>query len=195
VKTQSIEHLFRENNGYLTRAQVPDRKSYEQLRAMVESGRAERIKNGVYFMEGMSTRSELVSLNRIVTGGVICMYSAWFHYGLTVQIPQSFHIAIEKSRKVTLPAYPFIELYYWKREYQEIGITNVNIEGSSVEMYDVHRCVCDAVKFRTKVGTETFSEIIKAYLKRKDRNLTKLIEYARAMRVERILKTYLEVQL
>ena len=62
-------------------------------------------------------------------------------------------------------------------------------------MYDIHKCVCDAVKFRTKIGTETFAEILNTYVKRNDRNLKKLVEYARSMRVESILKTYLEVQL
>lgn len=193
--SQSITSLFKKNNGYLTRSQLPDRNSYEEIRVLIKMGKVERIRNGLYFMEGMSSRSELVNLKNIVTDGVLCLYSAWFHYELTVQIPQAFHVAIEKSRKVTLPEYPFVELYYWQRNYLELGVTQVRIDGADVDMYDIHKSVCDAVKFRAKIGTETFAEILRNYLKRKDRNLKKLIDYARAMRVENILKTYLEVQL
>ncbi len=195
MKSQSIASLFKKNNGYLTRSQLPDRNTYEEIRKLIKAGKVARVKNGLYFMEGMSSRSELINLENIVPGGVLCLYSAWFHYELTVQIPQGFHLAIEKSRKVTLPEYPFIELYYWQRNYLELGITQVKIDGTDVKMYDIHKSVCDAVKFRTKIGTETFAEILKNYLKRKERNLTKLIDYAKAMRVENILKTYLEVQL
>lgn len=195
MKTQSVKSLFKENNGYLTRSQLPDRNTYEEVRGLIKSGKVERVKNGLYFMEGMSSRSELVNVQSIVTDGVLCLYSAWFHYGLTVQIPQAFHVAIEKSRKVTLPEYPFIELYYWQRNVWELGVSQVKIDGAEVKMYDLHKSVCDAVKFRGKIGTETFAEILKNYLKRKDRNLMQLMRYARMMRVENVLKTYLEVQL
>lgn len=195
MKSKSIVSFFKDNNGYLTRSQLKDRKLYEQLLEMIKSGKAERLKNGLYFMDGISTRSEMTNLESLVPGGVICMYSAWFYYDLTVQIPQGLNVAIEKSRKVKLPAYPFIELYYWQKEYQELGVTEIKIEGIDVKIYDVHKSVCDAVKFRTKIGTETFAEILKTYIRRKDRNLTKLMEYARMMRVESVLKTYLEIQL
>lgn len=195
MKSKSIVSFFKDNNGYLTRSQLKDRKLYEQLLEMIKSGKAERLKNGLYFMDGISTRSEMTNLESLVPGGVICMYSAWFYYDLTVQIPQGLNVAIEKSRKVKLPAYPFIELYYWQKEYQELGVTEIKIEGIDVKIYDVHKSVCDAVKFRTKIGTETFAEILKIYIRRKDRNLTKLMEYARMMRVESVLKTYLEIQL
>ena len=41
----------------------------------------------------------------------------------------------------------------------------------------------DAVKFRNKIGIDISSEILKNYLVRPDRNLTKLNEYAKKMRV------------
>lgn len=195
MKTQNITSLFKKNNGYLTKSQIPDRNTYEEIRNLIKFGKVERVKNGLYFMEGMSSRSELVNLKNIVNDGVICLYSAWFYYNLTVQIPQEIHVAIEKSRKVNLPTYPFIKLYYWQKNYLKLGVTQINIDGEVVNMYDIHKSVCDAIKFRTKIGTETFAEILNNYLKRKDRNLTALISYARAMRVENVLRTYLEVQL
>ncbi len=76
-----------------------------------------------------------------------------------------------------------------------MGITTKIINGFTVKIYDVEKSVCDAVKYRTKIGMETTSEILKTYLKRKDRNLTKLIEYAKKMRIEKVLKAYLEIQL
>ena len=137
----------------------------------------------------------MIDVEKIVPGGVLCLYSAWSHYGLTVQVPNAFNIAIEKNRKITLPDYPPIELYYWKQEYYEMGFTAQTIGGYKVKIYDLEKSVCDAVKYRTKIGMETTSEILKTYLKRNDRNLTILLDYAKKMRIEKILKTYLEVQL
>ena len=69
------------------------------------------------------------------------------------------------------------------------------IDGFNIRLYDVERCVCDAVKFRNKVGMDVCSEIINNYLERPDRNLSKLMDYARRLRVGKIIEQYLQVKL
>lgn len=195
MKTKNLISLFKDHNGYLTKGQLPNRALYDKLRKMIEDGKVERLKNGVYFMQEAAEHPEQIDISLVVPGGVLCLYSSWAHYELTVQIPQAYHIAIEKSRKITLPEYPPIQLYYWQQEYHKMGITQIKMADYLVNMYDIHKSVCDAVKFRNKIGMETMSEILKNYLKRKDRNLTSLMDYAKKMRVANIMKTYLEVQL
>jgi len=162
---------------------------------MVKSGEIERIKPGVYHYISNSSNSIMIDIEKIVSDGVLCMYSAWLYYNLSVQIPQCFHIAIEKSRKVVLPDYPPIKLYFWKLEYYMLGIDTQKIDGYSVRIYDLEKTVCDAVKFRNKIGMETTAEIIKNYLIRTERNFTKLMKYAKIMRIEKIMRTYIEIQL
>ena len=69
------------------------------------------------------------------------------------------------------------------------------MEGFTFHIYDIERCVCDAVKFRNKVGMDVCSEIINNYLERSDRNISKLMDYARLLRVANILEKYLQVKL
>ena len=71
----------------------------------------------------------------------------------------------------------------------------MNIDGYNIRIYDVERGVCDAVKFRNKIGMDVCSEIISNYLERPDRNLTKLMDYARRLRVGNILEQYLQIKL
>ena len=190
-----LQVLFNQNKGYLTRKQLSDKSTYNQLLKLVDTGVVERIKRGVYYYESASIDNTMIDVEKIVPDGVLCLYSAWAYYELTVQIPQSFNIAIEKNRKILLPDYPPITLYYWKREYHELGVTKQKISGYTVKIYDLEKSVCDAIKYRTKIGMDVASEILKTYLKRKDRNLTKLLEYAKKVRIEKILRTYLDMQL
>lgn len=69
------------------------------------------------------------------------------------------------------------------------------IDGFRINIYDIERCVCDAIKFRNKVGMDVCSEIINNYLERPERNISKLMDYARALRVASIIEKYLEVKL
>jgi hypothetical protein len=126
---------------------------------------------------------------------VLCLFSTWLHYDLSVSIPHSFNIAIERGRKVKLPDYPPIQLYHWTKDYYDLGITTEKIYNYTVKIYDIEKSVCDAVKFRNKIGIDVTAEVLKNYLLRQDRNLTQLVNYARKMRIEKILKTYLEVEL
>jgi predicted transcriptional regulator of viral defense system len=190
-----LQALFKKNKGYLTRKQLPDKSTYKYLLKLVNEGIVERVKQGVYYYGNAAFDNTMIDIEKIVPNGVLCLYSAWAYYELSVQIPQSFNIAIEKSRKVLLPDYPLISLYYWKREYQELGVTKQKIGAYIIKIYDLEKSVCDAVRYRTKIGIDVTSEILKNYLKRKDRNLSKLMGYAKQMRIEKTLKTYLEIGL
>jgi predicted transcriptional regulator of viral defense system len=192
---RKIQLLFSKNKGYLTRKQLPDKSAYNHLLKLVDEGIVERVKRGVYYYGNTASDNTMIDIEKIVPNGVLCLYSAWAYYGLSVQIPQSFNIAIEKNRKISLPAYPPITLYYWKREYQELGVVRRKAGAYTVKVYDLEKSVCDAVKYRTKTGMEVTAEILKNYLKREDRNLSKLMDYAKKMRMEKTLKTYLEIGL
>lgn len=71
----------------------------------------------------------------------------------------------------------------------------MKIDGFNIRVYDVERSVCDAVKFRNKVGMDVCSEIINNYLERPNRNLSRVMDYARILRVGTILEQYLQVKL
>ena len=88
-----------------------------------------------------------------------------------------------------------MEIHYYTDKVLNVGVSQMTIDGFSVNVYDVERCVCDAVKFRNKVGMDVCSEIINNYLERPERNISRLMDYARALRVSAILEKYLEVKL
>ena len=68
------------------------------------------------------------------------------------------------------------------------------LEGYNIRIYDIDRCVCDAIKFRNKIGMDVCSEIIDNYLVRPERNISKLLDYARQLRVDTILENYLQIK-
>ncbi len=153
-----------------------------------------RIRKGVY-AETSALANNMIDVERIVPRGVLCLYSAFSHHGLSTQVPSSTCIAIDARRKVRLPDYPIIDLYYWKKEYLEFGIMQKEISGYDVLITDLERTVCDAVKYRNKIGLDVCGEVIDSYLKKDNRNISLLHEYAQILRVKNILTTYLETRL
>lgn len=178
---------IKSQGGYIRAKDLKDnRPMYDQLLSEVAKGNVVRLRNGIYALPDEMAKT-MVDVETIVPGGILCMYSAWAYYELTTKLPPEICIAIEKKRKVTLPAYPPISLYYWSQTTFELGVVQQEIDGYKVKIYDLEKSVCDAVKFRNKIGIDISSEILKNYLKRPDKNLTRLNEYAKRMRVANIM--------
>ena len=182
------------SRSYISVKDIAKRVAYYKVLQAARDGILTRIKRGVYATDD-HLASLMLDVSKVVPDGVLCLYSAWSHYQLTTQIPQEYCIAIKRGRKITLPDYPPIILYHWSDIPFKLGITETEIEGFKVKIYDIEKCVCDAVKYRNKIGIDVCTEIIKEYMKRKDRNISKLMKYAAQLRVATTLGTYLQMEL
>lgn len=178
-------------NGFVYTKELSNREK-RQLQTAVHKNEAIRLKNGVY-ADIDALANTMVDISKIVPNGVLCLWSAWFVYNLTTQIPNAHYIAIERTRKITLPDYPEIQLIYQSSKLLEIGTTEKNIQGFNIPIFDLERCVCDAIKYRNKVGIDVMAEILQTYLKRPDKNISLLMNYAAKLRIRNTLHQYLEV--
>ena len=186
-----ILNIIKESGGYISRQEISDEATYAQLLREVDKGNVIRLKSGVYTLPEELAKP-MVDIDRIVPNGVLCLYSAWYVYGLTTQIPVEHCVAVEKSRKVVLPDYPPIKIWFWSEKEYTIGIVEREIEGHRCKIYDVEKSVCDAIRMRNKIGMDVCSEIVRNYMKCEDRDLNKLSEYAKALRVGTVLHNIIQ---
>jgi len=194
MNRKTVIDALQQQGGFITTGEVKSRGEYEQLRRATEDGTLMRLRNGVY-VEFSALANNMIDVERIIPHGVLCIYSAFAHYKLSTQVPSATCIAIEAKRKVRLPDFPPIDLYFWKKENLKFGIISKRISGYDVLITDMERTVCDAVKYRNKIGLDVCGEVIDNYLKKENRNISLLHEYAQKLRVEKILTIYLETRL
>ena len=190
-----IETLLR-NGGFITSSQAKGlgRGFYYKLLNAATEGSVDMIRRGVYALPEMLA-NPMADIDTLVPQGILCMYSAWAHYGLTDEIPNAFNVAVHRTRKVVVPVFPPIELYYWAGNQLELGIARERIDGYDVNIYDMEKSVCDAVRFRNKIGTDVCTGIIREYLKKKESDVTRLLEYSKKLRVYTTIKNYLAIQI
>lgn len=190
----AIIDMLQKQGGFITTGEVKSRGEYEQLRRATEEGTLMRIRKGVY-VEMSALANNMIDVERIVPHGILCLYSAFAYYGLSTQVPSATCIAIEAKRKVRLPEYPPVDLYFWKKENLEFGVIQKEISGYTMLVTDMERTVCDAVKYRNKIGLDVCGEVIDCYLKKENRNISLLHKYAQRLRIKNILTKYLETRL
>lgn len=178
-----IEYIAN-NGGFISSADAKKASLYNQLLYETRTGRIVRVRRGVYAInDGLA--KQMIDVETLVPGGVLCLYSAWSFHELTTQMPQAYNIAVERSRRITLPDFPPIELSFMSQKAYELGVKEFVVDGFKVKIYDLEKSVCDAIKYRNKIGLDVSSEIFKSYLSRKDRDITLLYEYASQLRVEK----------
>ena len=190
----SISDTIASQGGIITTDSMTGQAEYKRVLRAVGRGELIRLRHGVYAVPE-ATLSTMIDIDKVVPGGIVCLYSAWMHHQLSTQVPPAFCIAIESKRKIKVPTAVPVNLYYWKSENLQFGIERRNISGYDVLITDIERSVCDAVKYRNKIGLDLCAEIIRSYLARNNRNLSRLMDYARRLRVANVLNNYLEISL
>jgi predicted transcriptional regulator of viral defense system len=188
-----IQGVFSQQQGIATAQALRDQGiNYYQLNQLIQKGSVRKLKRGLYKWTETDSH-ELSDVARMVPNGVFCLHSAAFFHGLTTFIPHEHTLAIPDKSKVALPPYPAIKLFYWDEQPYNIGIQDMPLDGGILKVYSPEKTVCDMIRFRRRVGTDTVKEVLRAYLNRPDRNISQLLKLAQTLKTESTLRTYLEV--
>jgi len=194
-KNTDIHHIFKSSGGVLTaRELTAEGVSRYAIKRLLNSGDIEKIKRGIYKLH-TSDASEFAEVIKIVPKGIICLYSSALIHELSTFIPSEYYLAIPKKSKVRLPEYPPIHLHYWEGNQYDIGVKEMTKDGTSIALYDAEKTVCDFIKFRHKTGLDITKEVLRNYLNSSERNIDKLIKYARELRLYTIVDQYLKILL
>ena len=184
------------NQKYYTTSELKNMGySYYKIGQMEENGQLHRINRTTY--ENLSYKgdeNDFINAAAYVPDGVICLMSAARYYELTNFLPDVIDVAIDRKKKVsTLPDWPEIKIFYFDPSRMETGVVQIMEGGDSFRIFDIEKTVVDIIYYRNKIGIEETSEVLRNYLKRKDRQIDRLYTYAKMLRCEAIVRTYLEV--
>lgn len=169
--------------------------SYYKINQMVDQGILIKLNKKYYENANFDGEgSDFYYAYAFVPDGVVCLLSAAVYYNLSTYRPDAIDVAILRKAKVsTLPDWPEVNLYYYTDERFELGITVIEEGTNRFRIYDIEKTVVDIVFYREKVGIEETKEILTSYLRRKDRNINRLVRYAEMMKCGDTMKKYLEV--
>jgi predicted transcriptional regulator of viral defense system len=128
--------------------------------------------------------------------GVVCLISAAVYHELSSERPNQIDVAIPRNVRIPeSPDWPTMKFYRMVEPRYSMGIVEVNEGGNSFRIYDREKTVCDVIYHRNKMGFEPAMEVLKRYVKQPDRDINRLIAYAKSLQVETTIKQYLEALL
>lgn len=169
--------------------------SHYKINQMVEKGTLLKLNRKYYENTGYrGEESDFFYVPAYISKGVVCLMSAASYYNLTTYRPDSIDVAIQRKGKIsTMPDWPVLTVHYYADDRFEMGVETVQKGRNQFKIYDIEKTVVDIVFFRETVGIEETKEILIQYLRKKDRNLNRLLRYAELLKCGAVMKTYLEV--
>lgn len=166
----------------------------ETLARLVRQGAVVRPARGLYQLADGPTdaRRALAEAAALVPKGVICLVSALQLHGLTLQMPSSVWMAIERTAWRPRIDYPPIRFVRFTPAALTEGIERQRIEGVEVAVTDPARTVVDCFRYRAKVGIDVALEGLREGLQQRKATTDQLWRYATKARTWSIMKPYVE---
>lgn len=194
--TEDIMKMASENNCTVTTAMVVAAGiSRGNLKYLVEKGLLEKSARGVYILPAVWD-DEIFNLQNRIKRGIFSHETALFLWDLTDRMHNVYAMTFPPTYNLTKPKLNKINCHQCKAELYELGIAEVRTPGrNKVRVYNQERTLCDILRPNSSAEIKIISESFKRYVSGKNRNIPLLVEYAKIFKVEKKMKSYLEILL
>jgi len=188
-----LKELFSANNGIATTKMLTENGfSSRNLKWLLQQGTIERIKQG-HYIEKQREFSDIELAVKLIPVGVLCLFTAIEYHELATVNPTEICIALPRDASCPiLPPDLFVKVHRMTNSHFEAGITEVEINGTMVKMYDPEKTVCDCFKYENAVERNIALEVLKNYIAKGGCNIQKLLEYAQLLGKKKIIYPYVE---
>lgn len=193
---ETVADIALAGNGYVSSAQataagIPGRC----LAEAVESGELVQLDRGLYALPETWEDPYLIAQHRFAKG-VFSDGTALYLHGMTDRAPFQLTMTFSRNYNKARAKAAGIICRSCADEVLGLGVAEVRtMYGNTVRAYDLERTLCDMVRGQRVVDEQVVNPAMKAYVRRADRNIPKLLGYARALGAEGKIQTYVRVLL
>lgn len=193
-----IKSLFENNNWMLRTSELyAERIFYSDIQKLISDGIIEKVRYGYFQWHDEEIQSEAATVTRLFPDAVFCMDTALFYYRYSDRTPLAWHLSVSKdSGKSRFRLdYPFLKPYFIEPSLLKIGMTTGDMDGIAIPIYDKERTICDCLRYSGKMDKELFRKAVRSYVEDPKKDIQRLMEYAKKLRVTQKVKTLIGVWL
>lgn len=167
----------------------------QYLTVFTKENKLERVAQGVYLTPD-TFDDEMYRIQARNQRAIFSHETALYLHDLTDRDPIRWSVTVPYGYNATHLKDEGISIYTVKKELHQMGSMEMEtIYGRPIKVYNQERTICDIVRNRNNMDVAILNDSIKRYLELKERNIPLLLRYAKELRVENILRKYLEISL
>lgn len=189
------EEIVDDSGILLTKTAIKAGISKHALYNFIRNNGFEKAAHGVYASpETWKDENYILSLR--CPQGVLSHDEALYYHGLTDREPLQKTITIYTGYGTSRMVADGIKVFTVKKELLDIGKEIVKTSyGHDIPLYNRERTICDLIRSRNRFEIQDFQTALKTYIMGKNKNLNRLMEYAKLFHVDKKIREYMEVLL
>lgn len=189
------EEIVDDSGILLTKNAIEAGISKHALYNFIRDNGFEKAAHGVYASpETWEDENYILSLH--CPQGVLSHDEALYYHGLTDREPLQKTITIYTGYGTSRMVADGIKVFTVKKELLDIGKEIVKTSyGHDIPLYNRERTICDLIRSRNRFEIQDFQTALKTYIMGKNKNLNRLMEYAKLFHVDKKIREYMEVLL
>ena len=195
VSIEKLKKEFSKNGGIMKTSELNSLGlDSRKINKLIKNNKLTRIKHGYYILNNTNPKEEVI-IARMFPEAIIYLESALLYYKYTDRIPNTWQITVEKHsnpKKYDISYLP-LKPYYIKEKYRKIGVNKTTINNITIKVYDLEKTICDILRYENKIDNEVFTKTIKKYINDDSKNIRKLMEYAKKLKVDKKVQKYIGV--
>ena len=184
-----------ESGLLLTRDVIGAGFSKQQLYDFIKKRELEKVSHGIYASSD-AWQDEMYILALRCPQAIFSHEEALYYHRLIDREPSKKTITIYTGYGTGNLVRDGIKVYTVKKELLNIGKEYIiNSFNHQIPIYNIERTICDLIRSRSTIEIQDYQTALKTYVTRKDKDLNRLMEYAKMFSVDRKIKEYMEVML
>lgn len=195
-RMEQLKRIAAENGGIIvTRIAEASGVSRAVLSRLCKQKKIHRIVKGQYIFPD-EIQDDFLSVSKRSDKIILSHETALYLNGISDRTPFELSVTAPTGCIPSRSVLESCKVYYVKPELFTLGkVLLTTPAGNRVASYDLERTICDIVRSRNRVGTETFLTALRMYAANPKKDLNRLNEYAKKLRVANVIRKYLEVLL
>ena len=191
-----IRDILKDQNGILlTSDLLKHRIPRTYLSVLEKKGEFQRISRGVYSATGYMV-DEMAVIQARFKGALYSHETVAYLLDLTDRAPLYYSVTVPSGYNATSLKTMGMKVYFVNRKLYRLGsITLKSPHGNDIKTFNLERTVCDILRSRNQIDIQQVNELLKRYVKKKEKDLDLLYNYARQFRIQKIAREYIEVLL
>ena len=192
----TLQSLLARQNGMLLTSDLAKLGIHRVYLSVLEkNGEIERISRGVYAAAN-SLVDEMASLQAKCRAAIFSHETALYLWELTDRSPLFFSVTVPSGYNATTLKSQGNKVYFVHRDLHPLGqVIKKTPHGHTIQTYDLERTLCDVLRNRNQIDIQFVTLALKRYVRRTDKNVDRLFDYAGRFRIQKIVRTYMEVLL
>lgn len=193
---EKIIDYAKNNNGYITMKEVKKLGINSTfLSNLVSFKQIERVGVGVYMLPNYPIDNFYI-LSKSSKNLCFSHTTALYLHNMCDRIPLVYDVTVPYNYSGSLLFNNEVSLKYVNDSVFSLGIIDIKTPNDLVvKCYDLERTICDIVKDKKCMDKEIYSKALKAYVKNDNKDILKLIKYAKKLNIEDKILEIMEVLL